>query len=72
VSDPNWHVLGAGAIGCLFGAALNGQGHGTTLILRNAEKRDSTAVVVQYDGQSSTVQLPVFPLKTTTLLRTSW
>ena len=60
VSDPNWHILGAGAIGCLFGAALARQGYGATLILRNGDERDSTAVIVEHAGQSDTVQLPVF------------
>jgi 2-dehydropantoate 2-reductase len=34
MGDRHWHVLGAGAIGCLFAARLNKGGHAVTLLLR--------------------------------------
>jgi 2-dehydropantoate 2-reductase len=60
LSDPRWHVLGAGAIGCLFGAALARKGYDTTLILRSAARGNSTPVIVQSGGRREALSLPVF------------
>jgi 2-dehydropantoate 2-reductase len=60
LSDPHWHVLGAGAIGSLFAAALGRRGYATTLILRNAQPLESTPVIVQDDDQRKEMRLPVF------------
>jgi 2-dehydropantoate 2-reductase len=35
MGDHQWHVLGAGAIGCLFAARLTQGGHAVTLLLRD-------------------------------------
>ena len=55
---PHWHILGAGALGCLFAHALH-RGGGTTLLLRTGSGKKSLPVVVRRAGASSELQLPV-------------
>lgn len=44
---PHWHVLGAGAIGCLFADALESSGGKTTLVLRTGAREDRLRVAVE-------------------------
>ena len=59
MSAPHWHVLGAGAIGCLFASALQRSGCNVTLLLRDCAGNDSTTVIVQGDDTCCELQLPV-------------
>ena len=55
----HWHVLGAGAIGCLFATALQRSGCSTTLLLRECGEKSSSSVLVQRRGAITEVQMPV-------------
>ena len=55
----HWHVLGAGAIGCLFATALQRSGCSTTLLLRERGAKSSSSVLVQRKGAITEVQMPV-------------
>ncbi len=59
MSATRWHVLGAGAIGCLFASTLQRAGNTTTLLLRQTSTAASTSVKVERDAVSSSVELPV-------------
>lgn len=54
---PHWHILGAGAIGCLYAHALQRSGCDVTLVLRRGADARSLPLVVERDGTSS--ELPV-------------
>ncbi|MEZ5573698.1 MAG: 2-dehydropantoate 2-reductase [Halioglobus sp.] len=55
---PRWHVLGAGAIGCLFAHALHHGKCETTLVLRQGSYPQGVAVVVERDNASSELSIP--------------
>ncbi len=55
----HWHVLGVGAIGCLFASTLHRAGLPTTLLLRSPGMEPSLPVRVDRDGCSSVTELPV-------------
>jgi 2-dehydropantoate 2-reductase len=55
----HWHVLGAGAIGCLFATALQRSGCSTTLLLRERGAKSFSSVLVQRKGAITEVQMPV-------------
>ncbi len=55
----HWHVLGAGAIGCLFATALARSGCTATLLLRERCGKSSRSVLVQRDGAITEVDTPV-------------
>ena len=59
VNPRGWHVLGAGALGCLFACALGRNGCPTTLLLRPGSRQTHAAVEVEHDGASSRLELPV-------------
>jgi 2-dehydropantoate 2-reductase len=59
VNQPHWHVLGAGAIGCLFASALHRSGCATTLLVRDTKGQGSAPVVVERDGARQECQLPI-------------
>jgi len=59
VTDPHWHVLGAGAIGSLYAHELHRGGLTTSLILRNASQKKSVALLVERDGGHSERHLDV-------------
>ncbi|MBY4678602.1 ketopantoate reductase family protein [Marinobacterium arenosum] len=54
-----WHILGAGAIGCLWAAQLCQAGHPVSLILRNPSRLDSFdgQLTLEHDGQCRSFQL---------------
>ena len=59
MSAPHWHLLGAGAIGCLFAAALQRAGCGVTLLLREGSPPGERKVVIERDGGTEQLTLPV-------------
>lgn len=58
MSAPHWHLLGAGAIGCLFAAALRRAGCGVTLLLREGSPPGERTVVIERDGGTEQLVLP--------------
>lgn len=54
-----WHVLGAGAIGCLFAGALQRAGSPTTVLLRAGATATGITVAVAREGATRRVELPV-------------
>ncbi len=59
MTADSWHVLGAGAIGCLFASALQQAGCPTTLLLRQACGAAPVRVTVEREGSASSAELPV-------------
>jgi len=57
VSATPWHVLGAGAVGCLFSAALARSGRPVTLVLRSAPATETVPVIVERDGLARELRL---------------
>jgi 2-dehydropantoate 2-reductase len=63
VRAPQWHVLGAGSIGCLFAGALRDAGIFTQLLLRDAAslerwQRAGAAIVIERDSLQRRIALP--------------
>lgn len=56
MTTPHWHVLGAGAIGCLFAQALHTVGCPVTLLRR--AQADSGPLVLERDGEQFELSLP--------------
>lgn len=56
--DAHWHVLGAGAIGCLFAQALHRSGSSATLVMRRGSNQRFLPVVVERGEQRCEDQLP--------------
>lgn len=56
MSKPHWHILGAGAIGCLYAQALHVTGCSTTLLLRSGEAGQQPLVV---ERDESHCELPL-------------
>ena len=59
MDKPHWHVLGAGAIGCLFAHGLRHSGSETTLIMRRGTTARSLPVVIERGTQRCEHHLPV-------------
>jgi 2-dehydropantoate 2-reductase len=59
VEKPHWHVLGAGAIGCLFAHGLRRSGSETTLVMRRDTAARSLPVVIERGAQRCEQHLPV-------------
>lgn len=59
MSGSHWHVLGAGAMGCLFACSLQRGDHPVTLLLRGNVPAPSIPVLVTRDGATSRQQLAV-------------
>lgn len=59
-SKPHWHVLGAGAIGCLLACALQRSGHPVTLLLRNKKQPEAgrTSVTLTQNGSEEGFTFP--------------
>jgi len=53
----HWHVLGAGAMGCLFAHALHRAGCQVTLVLREASADSAVPVVVDSEGERRVIRL---------------
>lgn len=57
--STHWHVLGAGAIGCLWAAHLRQSGHEVTLVLKNQSRLEqfeqSPAIKVNYKDRQLSV-----------------
>lgn len=63
MATPDWHVLGAGSIGCLFAAALRRAGVSIHLLLRDAAalaawRRAGGAIALQDDTGLQRIELP--------------
>jgi|AntAceMinimDraft_11_1070367.scaffolds.fasta_scaffold03266_3 2-dehydropantoate 2-reductase len=58
MKEPHWHVLGAGAIGCLYAQALHRSGCKTTLIMRRGTKVEPLTVIVEQGQLRSEHCLP--------------
>ncbi len=60
--DQPWYVLGAGAMGCLWGARLWQQGSAVTLMLRNEQAlgayRERGGITLEQYGMSSQLMVP--------------
>ncbi|PLW70347.1 ketopantoate reductase family protein [Pseudohalioglobus lutimaris] len=50
MSAHHWHVLGAGAMGCLFGQQLMAAGCTVTLLQRSAPKKNTGTLCVEAEG----------------------
>lgn len=59
MTTVHWHVLGAGAIGCLFASQLQRAGCATTLVLREGCNLTSARLRIEQDGTSHCMELPV-------------
>jgi len=57
VTPVHWHVLGAGAMGCLFASKLQRAGCPTTLLLRQAPATAFTTVRIEAQDSCTRVQL---------------
>ncbi|TGD74037.1 2-dehydropantoate 2-reductase [Mangrovimicrobium sediminis] len=57
MSGRHWHILGAGAMGCLFARMLQGTGCEVTLLFRE-KPTDATGTIVVEEGESI-VEVPV-------------
>ncbi|MBK6509165.1 MAG: 2-dehydropantoate 2-reductase [Haliea sp.] len=59
MQDAHWHVLGAGAIGCLFAQALHRSGSSATLVMRPGTHQRFLPLIVERGDQRCEAQLPV-------------
>ena len=59
MGKSHWHVLGAGAIGCLFADALTRSGSKSTLVMRSGTKQKALPVIVERDNVRYEQQLDV-------------
>lgn len=55
---PHWHVLGAGAMGCLFAGTLQRAGHPVTLLLRERRGQPEVPVTIEENGASKVLSFP--------------
>ncbi len=59
MAEPHWHILGAGAMGCLYAHALARSGCQTTLVMRQGTPQKSLPLVVERGGTRSEQQVRV-------------
>jgi 2-dehydropantoate 2-reductase len=59
LSPAHWHVLGAGAMGCLFASQLHSGGHPVTLVLRQASPATTLPVRIEREDSLYELRLPV-------------
>jgi 2-dehydropantoate 2-reductase len=75
-AQSNWHVLGAGAMGCWWGSRLIKQGHQVTLLVRNQPPVETRIIVEHnhhqecFDCQALRLETALPPESTTALLVT--
>jgi len=55
----HWHVLGAGAMGCLFASALHRAGRAITLVLRDGGETGYATLRVEREDATEEVRVPV-------------
>lgn len=60
--SERWYILGAGAIGGLFAAALTDAGLGVTLLVRDRPPPGPTPLAIHRDGRARRYRLPVSKL----------
>lgn len=58
MSNPHWHILGAGAMGCLMAARLRDAGGEITMLLRNAAPEQRIVLVLEEGGTRREINLP--------------
>ncbi|MGB1140817.1 MAG: ketopantoate reductase family protein [Halioglobus sp.] len=51
--EPRWHILGAGAIGCLVASALSRAGGQATVLVRPGEVTGPRTLIVDHEGRQS-------------------
>lgn len=57
--DAHWHILGAGAIGCLHAGRLHSNGCDITLLMRKGARQVSLPLIIDCDGTRREYQVPV-------------
>ena len=58
MSNAHWHVLGAGAMGCLMAARLHAAGGKVIVLLREAQANQSVQLVLEEGGARREITLP--------------
>jgi 2-dehydropantoate 2-reductase len=58
VSNAHWHILGAGAIGCLMAARLHAAGCKVTVLLRETQANQSVQLVLEEGRARREITLP--------------
>ena len=59
MSAAHWHVLGAGAVGCLFASWLHRQQVAVTLLLRDATAAGQDPVVIERGSTTESCHIPL-------------
>ena len=57
MTPAHWHVLGAGAMGCLFASKLQRAGCSTTLLTRHTPAAPTTTIHIEEGDSHTSVQL---------------
>ena len=57
--QPHWHLLGAGAIGCLYAGHLRSSGCDISLIMRKGKQPASLPIITEHGGIRSEQHVPV-------------
>ena len=57
--QPHWHLLGAGAIGCLYAGHLRSSGCDISLIMRKGTQPASLPIITEHGGIRSEQHVPV-------------
>lgn len=58
MSNAHWHILGAGAMGCLMAARLHAAGCKVTVLLRQAQANQSVQLALEEGGARREITLP--------------
>jgi len=62
LNPPHWHILGAGALGCLFASLLQRAGTPVTLLLRSGRGADTALLRVETGDGGHRCECPVAPV----------
>lgn len=57
--QPHWHLLGAGAIGCLYAGHLRSSGCDISLIMRKGKQPASLPIITEHGGIRSEQHVPI-------------